>query len=175
MFLASVVYFSLGYAAANAVWPSFYGEMFSTKVRFSGLAIGTQIGFLMAGFAPTIVTAIGGTKAGGWVAVQHLHRHHLRHRGGLRDDCPRILQDPDRRTRLAGLAPPPASPTAFHQGGRAPPRLLTRSTRKARHAPWHTGLSAALSGAGLSARVKATGKECGVRESGGLPRPCCTT
>jgi MFS family permease len=71
MFLVSVVYFSLGYAAANAVWPSFYGEMFSTKVRFSGLAIGTQIGFLMAGFAPTIVTAMGGTKAGGWVQISN--------------------------------------------------------------------------------------------------------
>ncbi|MEV7605960.1 MFS transporter [Paenarthrobacter sp. NPDC089322] len=69
MFLAAIVYFSLGYAAANAVWPSFYGEMFSTKVRFSGLAIGTQLGFLAAGFAPTIVTAIGGTKPGGWVQV----------------------------------------------------------------------------------------------------------
>ena len=49
--------FSFGYAAANAVWPSFYAEMFSTKVRFSGLAIGTQLGFLMAGFAPSIVAA----------------------------------------------------------------------------------------------------------------------
>ncbi|MCM0616941.1 MHS family MFS transporter [Paenarthrobacter sp. TYUT067] len=69
MFLVSVVYFSFGYAAANAVWPSFYGEMFSTKVRFSGLAIGTQLGFLMAGFAPAIVTALGGTKPGGWVQI----------------------------------------------------------------------------------------------------------
>jgi len=69
MFLVSVVFFSFGYAAANAVWPSFYGEMFSTKVRFSGLAIGTQLGFLMAGFAPTIVTALGGTKPGGWVQI----------------------------------------------------------------------------------------------------------
>ncbi|MFP3580076.1 MFS transporter [Arthrobacter sp. fls2-241-R2A-200] len=69
MFLAAVAYFSFGYAAANAVWPSFYGEMFSTKVRFSGLAIGTQLGFLAAGFAPTIVSAVGGTKPGGWVAV----------------------------------------------------------------------------------------------------------
>lgn len=69
MFLVSVVYFAFGYAAANAVWPSFYGEMFSTKVRFSGLAIGTQLGFLMAGFAPAIVTALGGTKPGGWVQI----------------------------------------------------------------------------------------------------------
>ena len=56
-FALAVATFSFGYAAANAVWPSFYGEMFSTRVRFSGMAIGTQIGFMMAGFAPTIVTA----------------------------------------------------------------------------------------------------------------------
>ena len=67
IFGLAIATFSFGYAAANAVWPSFYGEMFSTKVRFSGMAIGTQLGFLMAGFAPTIVTAFGGVKPGGWV------------------------------------------------------------------------------------------------------------
>jgi MFS family permease len=68
-FALSVVVFSCGYAAANAVWPSFYGEMFSARVRFSGLAIGTQLGFLMAGFAPSIVAAVGGLQPGGWVAT----------------------------------------------------------------------------------------------------------
>jgi len=68
-FALSVVTFSCAYAAANAVWPSFYAEMFSAKVRFSGLAIGTQLGFLMAGFAPSIVAAIGGIQEGGWVAT----------------------------------------------------------------------------------------------------------
>lgn len=66
IFALAVVTFSCGYAAANAVWPSFYGEMFNTRVRFSGMAIGTQIGFLMAGFAPTIVTGLGGVDRGGW-------------------------------------------------------------------------------------------------------------
>jgi MFS family permease len=69
MFALAVATFSFGYAAANAVWPSFYGEMFSTQVRFSGLAIGTQLGFLVAGFAPAIVTALGGVKEGGWVVI----------------------------------------------------------------------------------------------------------
>ena len=69
MFLAAIGFFSCGYAASNAVWPSFYAEMFSTKVRFSGLAIGTQLGFLMAGFAPAIVAAMGGIKPGGWVQI----------------------------------------------------------------------------------------------------------
>lgn len=68
-FALAVATFSCGYAAANAVWPSFYGEMFSTQVRFSGLAIGTQLGFLVAGFAPSIVTALGGVREGGWVVI----------------------------------------------------------------------------------------------------------
>ncbi|GAA4356830.1 MFS transporter [Microbacterium rhizosphaerae] len=68
-FALAVLTFSFGYAAANAVWPAFYSEMFSTRVRFSGVAIGTQFGFLMAGFAPTIVTALGGVRQGGWVVI----------------------------------------------------------------------------------------------------------
>lgn len=68
-FALAIATFSFGYAAANAVWPSFYGEMFSTEVRFSGMAIGTQLGFLVAGFAPTIVTALGGVREGGWVVI----------------------------------------------------------------------------------------------------------
>jgi MFS family permease len=66
IFALAVCTFSFGYAAANAVWPSFYGEMFTTRVRFSGLALGTQLGFVMAGFAPTLVTALGGIEPGGW-------------------------------------------------------------------------------------------------------------
>jgi MFS family permease len=68
-FALAVATFSFGYAAANAVWPAFYGEMFTTQVRFSGMAIGTQIGFLLAGFAPTIVTALGGVREGGWTVI----------------------------------------------------------------------------------------------------------
>ena len=67
--LGDISWVVTGYAAANAVWPSFYAELFSTKVRFSGLAIGTQLGFLMAGFAPAIVAAMGGIKPGGWVQI----------------------------------------------------------------------------------------------------------
>jgi MFS family permease len=68
-FVLAVATFAFGYGAANAVWPSFYGEMFSTEVRFSGVAIGTQLGFLVAGFAPTIVTALGGIREGGWMVI----------------------------------------------------------------------------------------------------------
>lgn len=57
------------YSAANGVWPSLYGEMFSTRVRLSGMAISTQIGFALGGFAPTISAAIQRAGADGWMPV----------------------------------------------------------------------------------------------------------
>lgn len=57
------------YAATNAVWPSFYSEMFPARVRYSGVAIGTQIGFMASGFLPLIATAILGTGSLGWIPV----------------------------------------------------------------------------------------------------------
>ena len=57
------------YSAANGVWPSLYGEMFGTKVRLSGMAIGTQIGFALGGFAPTISASILQTGENGWMPV----------------------------------------------------------------------------------------------------------
>ncbi|MEO6920671.1 MAG: MFS transporter [Collimonas sp.] len=57
------------YSAANGIWPSLYGEMFNTRVRLSGMAIGTQIGFGLGGFAPTISAAIQGPGANGWMPV----------------------------------------------------------------------------------------------------------
>ena len=46
------------YSAVNGVWPAFYGEQFPTKVRLSGTSLGTQIGFTITGFAPTIAAAL---------------------------------------------------------------------------------------------------------------------
>jgi MFS family permease len=57
------------YSAANGVWPSLYGEMFSTRVRLSGMAISTQIGFALGGFAPTISAAIQQPGTDGWMPV----------------------------------------------------------------------------------------------------------
>ena len=51
IFLVGILMSGVVYSAANGVWPSFYGEMFSTKVRLSGMAIGTQIGFDVLPFA----------------------------------------------------------------------------------------------------------------------------
>lgn len=57
------------YSAANGVWPSLYGEMFGTRVRLSGMAIGTQIGFALGGFAPTISASILEAGPTGWMPV----------------------------------------------------------------------------------------------------------
>lgn len=64
-----IVTFGVVYSAANGVWPSFYGEMFSTRVRLSGMAIGTQIGFAIAGFAVTFAAQIAGPDGDDWGAV----------------------------------------------------------------------------------------------------------
>jgi MFS family permease len=57
------------YSASNGVWPALYGEMFNTRVRLSGMAIGTQIGFALGGFAPTISAALLGDGPNGWIPV----------------------------------------------------------------------------------------------------------
>ncbi len=48
------------FSITNAVWPATYAERFPTQVRLSGMAIGTQFGFAVAGFAPLIETALIG-------------------------------------------------------------------------------------------------------------------
>ncbi|MER5181243.1 MFS transporter [Streptomyces sp. NPDC002896] len=67
--ILGVATFGIVYSAANGIWPSFYGEMFSTRVRLSGMAIGTQIGFAVAGFAVTFAAEIAGPNGDDWSAV----------------------------------------------------------------------------------------------------------
>ncbi|MGC9537335.1 MFS transporter [Streptomyces sp. UG1] len=67
--LLGIVAFGVVYSAANGVWPAFYGEMFATRVRLSGMAIGTQIGFAVAGFAVTFAARIAGPNGDDWSAV----------------------------------------------------------------------------------------------------------
>jgi MFS family permease len=66
IFLTAILMSGVVYSAFNGVQPAFYGEMFPTKVRLSGMAIGTQIGYALGGFAPTVAAAIDGS---GWVPV----------------------------------------------------------------------------------------------------------
>jgi MFS family permease len=68
VFALGILLFGVAYSAINGIWPSLYGEMFSTEVRLSGMAIGTQIGFAVAGFAPSVVAAIGSGRDD-WIGV----------------------------------------------------------------------------------------------------------
>jgi MFS family permease len=68
IFLVGILTLGVVYSAANGIWPALYGEMFSTKVRLSGTAIGTQIGFAIAGFA--VASAAGIVSPEGWLGLQ---------------------------------------------------------------------------------------------------------
>jgi MFS family permease len=69
IFAAAMILSGVIYAAPNAIWPSFYAEMFETRVRYSGTAIGTQLGFLVAGFTPLVSQSLVGESLYGWVPV----------------------------------------------------------------------------------------------------------
>jgi MFS family permease len=72
IFIVGIAMSGLVYSAQNGVWPALYGEMFPTRVRLSGMAIGTQIGFALGGLAPTVAAWIAGKGTGGWVPVAAL-------------------------------------------------------------------------------------------------------
>lgn len=69
IFATGILFNGFLYAMTNAVWPVTYAEIFPTKVRLSGMAIGTQFGFALAGFSPTIAALIAGNSASGWLPV----------------------------------------------------------------------------------------------------------
>ncbi len=69
MFVLGVALAGVVYSMPNAVWPSTYAEYFPTSVRLSGTAIGTQFGFALAGFTPTIASALIGSDSSNWVRV----------------------------------------------------------------------------------------------------------
>jgi MFS family permease len=72
IFVSAITMSGVVYSAQNGIWPSLFGEMFPTRVRLSGVAIGTQIGFALGGLAPTLATAIAGPGPDGWVPVAAL-------------------------------------------------------------------------------------------------------
>lgn len=70
IFLVGAALAGFFYSMANGIWPSFYAEMFPTKVRVTGLALGTQIGFAVSGgFAPPLASFVAGSNGSNWGAV----------------------------------------------------------------------------------------------------------
>jgi hypothetical protein len=65
--LANIALISVAYAAQNAIVPSLFGESFDTRVRYSGLALGSSIGLPVIGFARVISAAL--VPAGGLTLV----------------------------------------------------------------------------------------------------------
>ena len=53
----------------NSVQGTLFTEIFPTRVRATGYAVGLQIGLLVVGFAPTLAAAIVGSGPRGWLPV----------------------------------------------------------------------------------------------------------
>jgi MFS family permease len=129
MFILGVALAGVVYSMPNAVWPATYAEYFPTSVRLSGMAVGTQFGFALAGFAPTIAGALIGGEASNWVrpalftagacvisaiavatgprATHRLPMSEVGRRGGrLPDSASASSQDGEQRTRVSGSQSP---------------------------------------------------------------------
>jgi MFS family permease len=69
IFIFGLLLAGVAYNLAIGVWPSLYGEMFSTRVRLSGIAIGTQVGLLLGSQMPTIAALIIRYSPSKWASV----------------------------------------------------------------------------------------------------------
>ncbi|MGO2037609.1 MAG: MFS transporter [Brevibacterium sp.] len=69
IFVMGILATSISYSAVIGVGTVFYPEMFATRIRYSGSALGTQIGYALAGFAPTIALSLTGEDITNWVGV----------------------------------------------------------------------------------------------------------
>lgn len=69
VFLASFAFMTLIYSCFNGVWPGFFAELFAAPVRYSGMALGNQLGLVLAGFGPMIGGLLMGPGPMGWVPV----------------------------------------------------------------------------------------------------------
>ena len=66
VFVSSMLITAGTYAASNSVYPAWFSELFNVKVRYSGMAIGLQVGILCAGFTPLLATALVDGVSANW-------------------------------------------------------------------------------------------------------------
>ncbi|WP_334173281.1 MFS transporter [Sinomonas sp.] len=66
VFVTSTLITAGTYAMSNAIYPAWFAELFNVRVRYSGMAIGLQIGILCAGFTPLLGTALVGGIPSNW-------------------------------------------------------------------------------------------------------------
>ncbi|WP_370961564.1 MFS transporter [Amycolatopsis sp. cg9] len=65
----AVLLLGVFYSAPNGVSPALYGEMFNSKVRTIGMAVGMQLGLVLYGFAPAIGQSLKGSDAHNWLPI----------------------------------------------------------------------------------------------------------
>ena len=68
-FLGAILNMSVFYSFWNGVWPVYFAEMFAAPVRYTGSAMGNQLGLLVAGFAPAIAAGLLGEGTWGWIPI----------------------------------------------------------------------------------------------------------
>ena len=60
VFVFGILITAVGSAMPTGVYPAFFAELFNVKVRYSGMSLGMQIGFVVDGFTPLLATALVG-------------------------------------------------------------------------------------------------------------------
>jgi MFS family permease len=60
VFVFGILITAVGSAMPTGVYPTFFAELFNVKVRYSGMSLGMQIGFVVDGFTPLLATALVG-------------------------------------------------------------------------------------------------------------------
>jgi MFS family permease len=66
IFVGMLLCISIGFAATNSVYPSYFSELFNVRYRVTGMAVGLQLGLVLTGFSPVIIQAISSANANAW-------------------------------------------------------------------------------------------------------------
>ena len=66
IFVGMILCISIGFAATNSVYPSYFSELFNTRYRVTGMAVGLQLGLVLTGFSPVIIQAISSANDNAW-------------------------------------------------------------------------------------------------------------
>lgn len=67
IFALCIINQGIFYSCWNAVWTVFFPEMFAAPVRYTGMAMGNQLGLVLVGFAPSLASIIQAEH--GWQGV----------------------------------------------------------------------------------------------------------
>ena len=62
VFVVGILLSGVVYPAYGGVGFALFAEQFGTRVRMSGVAVGTQFGFALGGFAPSIAAVLAGPR-----------------------------------------------------------------------------------------------------------------